>query len=292
MGRANGRRGDLRGAVRVAGDINEMTSDIASGTEDPGRATRLHELVARGQPAYGGWCMLPSPLAAEVMSASGPDWLCIDLQHGLIGEAEMRLMVQAVAIRGTPVVARVAWNEPGAIMRALDAGVDGVIVPMVNSAEEARRAAGATRFPPDGYRSWGPLRPVLAEPGYSPGFANQRAVCLAMVETIQAFENVDAILKQPGVDGIFVGPRDLSISLGGAPSGLDGSPELREIAEHVVRACGQRGLVAAAFCGPAEEALRWRDMGYRLLALQPDATLLAGSLAHELAVAREAASET
>ncbi|HEY1275945.1 MAG TPA: aldolase/citrate lyase family protein [Thermoleophilaceae bacterium] len=236
--------------------------------------------------------MLPSPLAAEVQSASGPDWLCIDLQHGLIGEEEMRVMVQAVAIRGTPVVARVAWNEPGAIMRALDAGVDGVIVPMVNSPEEARRAAEATRFPPDGNRSWGPLRPALAEPDYSPARANRQVVCLVMVETVQAFEQLDAILEQPGVDGIFVGPRDLSISLGGAPSGLDGSHELREIADRVARACAQRGLVAAAFCGVAQEARRWRDLGYSLLALQPDATLLAAGLAHELALARETTSTT
>src|SRR5206468_11043085 len=116
-----------------------MSYEIAgSGREQAAR--RLREIVSERQVAHGAWCMIPSAFAAEVQSAAGCDWLCVDLQHGLMDEEEMRLMVQAAAIRGTPVVVRVPWNEPGAIMRALDAGAEGVLVPMVNTAEEAAMA--------------------------------------------------------------------------------------------------------------------------------------------------------
>src|SRR5206468_7835530 len=141
------------------------------------------------------------------------------LQHGLIDEAAMRGMVQAAAIRDTPVLVRVPWNEPGAIMRALDAGAEGVIVPMVNTVAEARAAAGASRYPPLGYRSWGPLRSGMAQRDFNPALGNEQVLCLVMIETHEAVENVDAILEVPGVDGVFVGPNDLAISHSGASEG-------------------------------------------------------------------------
>lgn len=97
----------------------------------------MRALISDGRTAYGGWCMIPGAFAAEIVSASGCDWICIDQQHGLIDDAAMRVMVQATAIRRTPTLVRVPWDEPAPIMRALDAGADGVIVPMVNSAEDA-----------------------------------------------------------------------------------------------------------------------------------------------------------
>ena len=105
----------------------------------------MRRLIMEGRVAYGGWCMIPSPFVAEIVSASGCDWLCIDQQHGLIDDAAMRVMVQAAAIRRTPTLVRVPWNEPASIMRSLDAGADGVIVPMVNTRKEAEQGAYANR---------------------------------------------------------------------------------------------------------------------------------------------------
>ena len=152
-----------------------MSYEVAGNGEVPELGLGMRGLIDSGHVALGGWCMIPSAFGAEIVSASGCDWVCIDQQHGLIDDGDMRLMVQATAIRRTPTVVRVPWNEPGAIMRALDAGADGVIIPMVNSKEEAERAAFATRYPPGGYRSWGALRSGMARRDFSPASANTRA---------------------------------------------------------------------------------------------------------------------
>lgn len=230
--------------------------------------------------------MLPSPLVAEIVSASGADWLCIDLQHGLIGDEVMRLMVQAAAIRGTPVVVRVPWNEPATIMRALDAGADGVIIPMVNTGEDARAAAAATRFPPRGIRSWGPLRPAMAHPGFTTDLGNELAVCIVMVETVEAVENLDEILDAPEVNGVFLGPRDLAISVTASAGGADISDRLSEMMALVADGCRRRGLVAATFCETTDEVERAQGMGYTLLGLRPDAVLLGDGMRQQLAAAR------
>lgn len=246
----------------------------------------LREIVSERQAAYGGWCTIPSAFATEIVSASGCDWLCIDLQHGLVGEEAMRVMVQAAAIRKTPALVRVAWNEPSAIMRALDAGADGVIVPMVNTAEEARRAAAASHYPPVGSRSWGPLRSTMAQPGFNPAIGNEQAVCLVMIETVEAFENSEEILSEPGVDGVFVGPNDLCISHTGSCDGAESLPRQLEMMEHIAQVALQRGLVAGTMCSSGDDVLRWQRMGYTLLSLPSEAALLANAIAGEIRAAR------
>jgi 4-hydroxy-2-oxoheptanedioate aldolase len=247
----------------------------------------LRQIVQERRVSHGGWCMLPSTLATEVVSASGCDWLCLDLQHGLIGDDAMRTMVQAAAIRATPVAVRVPWNEPAAIMRALDAGAGGVIVPMVNTAAEAERAVAATRFPPLGYRSWGPLRSLMADPGFNPARGNEQSVCMVMVETVEAFENLEAILEVPGVDCVFVGPNDLAISHTGATAVAGGSERDVAMIREIAAACLRHGVAAAISCGSGEEARRWQAMGYTLLALPSDAALIGDGMASVLAAARE-----
>jgi 4-hydroxy-2-oxoheptanedioate aldolase len=254
----------------------------ANGTESLGRG--LRRIISEGRVAYGGWCMVPSAFGAEVVSASGCDWLCIDQQHGLIADDVMFMMVQAAAIRRTPVLVRVPWNQPAPIMRALDAGADGVIVPMVNTAEEAVAAVAASRYPPAGYRSFGPLRPGMAQPGFSPATGNAQVVVLVMVETVQAFENLDSILEVAGVDGVLVGPFDLTISHTGETGGAASSPRDVQMIEQIARACTKRGRVAAI--SGITDAARWREAGFTLLSLPSDAALLGEGLAAALAVAR------
>jgi 4-hydroxy-2-oxoheptanedioate aldolase len=258
-----------------------------AGTASATAGRSLRQIVQERQVAYGGWCMLPSSLAAEVVSASGCDWLCLDTQHGLIDDGAMRTMVQAAAIRATPVVVRVPWNEPASIMRALDAGADGVVVPMVNTAEEAERAVAASRYPPLGYRSWGPLRSLMADAGFNPARGNEQTICIVMVETVEAFENLEAILQVPGVDSVLVGPSDLTISHTGDNSGAASTERDVAMIREIAAACSRHGVAAAISCGSGEEARRFRAMGYTLLALPSDGALLGAGMASTLAAARE-----
>jgi 4-hydroxy-2-oxoheptanedioate aldolase len=249
----------------------------------------LRRILTDGNVAYGGWCMIPSAFSAEVVSASGCAWMCIDQQHGLIGDQAMWAMMQAAAIRRTPVLVRVPWNEPAPIMRALDAGADGVIVPMVNTAEQAAAAVAASRYPPAGYRSFGPLRSGMAQPEFTPHLGNEQTVVLVMVETVEAFDNLDAILDVPGVDGVLVGPNDLTISYTGETSGAASSPRDVEMIEHIAAACiaHQRtpAISAVAADGP-----RWEAAGYKMISLASDVALIGDGMQAALAAVGSKAS--
>jgi 4-hydroxy-2-oxoheptanedioate aldolase len=237
-----------------------------------GKAT-LRQLWDGGGVTLGGWCSIPNSFAAEVMAASF-DWVCIDMQHGLTGQDTMIGMLQSLAITRTPAFVRVSWNNPPEIMRALDAGAQGVIVPMINSAAEARAAVGACRYPPDGYRSWGPSRNALYSTRLVPAEINQQVICAVMVETAQGVESVEQILDVPGVDAVFVGPSDLAVSMGLDPARAALEPAHEQRVRVVLDACRRRGVVAGIFCGGSEVAIRWRDAGARMLALQTDARML------------------
>jgi 4-hydroxy-2-oxoheptanedioate aldolase len=249
----------------------------------------LRELVRSGRTGHGAWCMLAGGLITEVVTAAGPDWICLDTQHGLIDDASMRTMVQAAELRGTPVFVRVPWNDEAAIMRALDAGAEGIIVPMVNSEAEARKAAGASRYPPVGFRSWGPLRSGMAIAGFDPPTGNDRTVCLVMVETIEGVENLDAILDVPGVDGVMVGPNDLAISHAGTNKDCTIDPKNLGLIQTIADGCQKRGLAAGISCANAEEAHRFEAMGYTLLGLPSDAALLGSALVQVLSDSRAGA---
>ncbi len=260
--------------------------EVASSSETDSLGRGLRQIISAGKVAFGGWCMVASPFVAEAVSASGCDWLGIDQQHGLIGDEAMFAMVQAAAIRRTPVLVRVPWNAPAPIMRALDAGADGVIVPMVNTPEEAAAAVAASRYPPTGYRSFGPLRAGMAQPSFSPSSGNEQVVLLVMVETLQAFENLESILDVPGLDGVLVGPFDLTISYTGETSGAASSARDVEMIEEIARACARRGLVAAISGITVADVARWREAGYTLLTLPSDAALIGDGMAAAVAAAR------
>jgi 4-hydroxy-2-oxoheptanedioate aldolase len=225
-----------------------------------------------GEPTLGTWCTIPSSWTAEVAARSGHDWVCIDTQHGLIGYDAMLPMLQAVAAGGVPSFVRVPWNEPGAIMKALDAGADGVIVPMVNSVEEAQTVVGACRYPPDGYRSMGPIRSRATLGDW------RLPICVIMIETVQAVRRADEILSVAGVDAVFVGPNDLAVSAG-LDSGYDGRhPDHRRMIETVANSAKAHGVVAGIMCGSPEVALQWQKTGYQMLALDSDTRLLTVAL--------------
>jgi 4-hydroxy-2-oxoheptanedioate aldolase len=232
----------------------------------------LREVLTGSKAALGGWCVIPGSFTAEIVARAGFDWVCIDVQHGLIGYQEMLGMLQAVAVVGVPAVVRVPWNDPGWIMKALDAGAAGVIIPMVNSPAEAAAAVGACRYPPEGYRSWGPTRASLGVADYSPERANHSVICAVMVETVAALERLGEILSVPGVDAVFIGPSDFALSMGLGPRSDE--PEHRRLLEAVPAVCRDHGVVPGIACANAELLARWRQAGYTMLATPSDLVML------------------
>jgi 4-hydroxy-2-oxoheptanedioate aldolase len=256
-------------------------------SRDPGRSRFP---APPGTASSGAWLNLVDPLAAYTLAAAGFDWLCVDEQHGGAGPAETAALIGAVVAAAggaeggggdeggggaAEVLVRVPWNRPEYIGRALDSGARGVIVPMVDSAADAEAAASACRYPPRGSRSWGPSRTGYSVPGGGVvPESNDRVLCLVMVETREALQRVEEIAAVPGVDGIFVGPYDLAIALGGAVDDLlaDGAPGAP--LPRIVEACRTAGIVAGAYAGSVERATALRERGFDLLAVTSDTELL------------------
>ena len=248
----------------------------------------LRALWQSGGVAHGAWLSMPSTISAEVVARSGFDYVCIDLQHGLVGYEMAVQMLQALDLAASAPVVRVPWNEPGIIGRMLDAGAMSIIVPMVNSPAEARAAAAACRYAPAGARSFGPLRPFLRDgPGYYAS-ANAEVACIPMIETAQAVANLDAILDVPGIDAVYVGPADLSITLGLPPGNNDDRPEFVAALEKIVAACRARGIVPGIHASAALAARR-RAQGFRMITVSADQLALGDGVRADLKRAREGA---
>jgi 4-hydroxy-2-oxoheptanedioate aldolase len=196
--------------------------------------------VDGGTRAVGSWVLGPSGLGAEILGSAGFDFLLLDAQHGGVTWDNMLTVLQGMGTSPTTALVRVGWNNPELIMRALDLGATGVVVPMVSTPEEAARAAAATRYPPAGNRSFGPVRRPA-----SPAQANENVLCLPMIETAEGLANLEAIVTTDGVDGVFVGPVDLALALG--HTAIDYSavhPAVLEAIEEIVRVCHLHGKLA------------------------------------------------
>jgi 4-hydroxy-2-oxoheptanedioate aldolase len=234
----------------------------------------LRELWDRGDVTIGGWCGIGNGFAAEVMAHAGFDWLCVDTQHGIIGYEAMVSMLQGASAGGTPAFVRVQSNDPAAITHALDAGAEGVIVPMVNTVAEAEIAVAACRYPPDGIRSWGPTRAALGRPDFQPANGGRSVICAVMIETAAGVANVAEIARVPGLDAIFVGPSDLAITHGFAPSGTGWGAEHDSLIRSILAACIDAGVVAGISCPDVEWARRWGALGFRMLGVGSDISFL------------------
>ncbi|MCL3859754.1 aldolase/citrate lyase family protein [Actinotalea sp. K2] len=238
-------------------------------------AAHLRDLWARDLPAFGLWSVLADPAVAEVLAASPFDYVCLDLQHGVATFSELPDLLRSMRGAGLAPVVRVPWNEPAGVMRALDTGAAAVLVPMVNSADDARRAAAACRFPPVGERSWGPMwgdsRPDGALP---PAQQDAAVLCLVMVETQAGVDALEEIVRVPGVDGVYIGPNDLALGCGHGRATYRDSAEVDALIEHVVTTCRAAGVVAGLHCSDPEMALHWAGRGVRLLTAAQDTTLL------------------
>lgn len=225
------------------------------------------------QPAIGGWLQVPGSFSAEIMANAGFDWVCVDLQHGIIDYTAMVPMLQAISTTATVPLVRVPWNETGIIGKALDAGARGVIVPMVNTGSEAAAAVAACRYAPRGHRSYGPTRAA-----YYAGFdyfehANDDVICTVMVETREALENLDDILSVEGVDAVFVGPADLSITLGLKPAADNPDEVFVAAIDRILDACKRHGVVPG-IAGNPKTAPKRIEQGFLLVEAASDAALL------------------
>jgi 4-hydroxy-2-oxoheptanedioate aldolase len=238
-------------------------------------ANRVREIWKAGGTVVNGWLAIPSAFSAEMFSQAGWDSVTVDLQHGVQDYLSCVACFQGMQPHGVTPMVRVPWNEFGIIGKVLDAGAYGVICPMINTAEEARRLVSACRYPPQGQRSNGPIRA-----GAYGGFgtyqktANAEILVMPMIETRQALDNLDAILDVEGIDAIYIGPSDLGFSLGLEPRLDREEPEVLKIYERLLEAVARRGIVAGIHNGTPAYATRMIRMGFRLVTLSNDVGIM------------------
>jgi 4-hydroxy-2-oxoheptanedioate aldolase len=245
----------------------------------------LRDVIKAEGVAFGAWSIMPAPFATEVLARSGHDWMCVDMQHGHVGSVESLMpLLQVINAHDVPAFVRIPWKTNFSVaMHAVDYGAQGVIVPMVDTAEEAADVVRALRYPPEGERSWAPVRARLLLDNYSPAKANEHVFCFVMIETRSGLDHVDEILSVPGVDGAYVGPNDLSVSHGGPPLPTSKNPLLCELAQRVLEACKRSGRVAGFHADGPDEALYWAGQGFQVLNVSTDAGLIAAGSAANVA---------
>src|SRR3954469_24593670 len=238
------------------------------------RPNRLREIWAAGKPAIGGWCNTPGGFTAELMASQGWDAVTIDTQHGLIGYSEMLAMLQAVSTTEAVPLVRVSWNQPGEIMRALDSGAYGVICPMVNDTVEAAQFVQACRYPPAGYRSSGPTRAAIYGGADYLAQANGEMLAFAMIETAGGLANLDAICATPGLDGVYIGPSDLSLAMGGPPGQDSQRPELLAAFDRIMAACRKAGIKVGVHTNSVAYSQQMIERGFDLVTVGSDVRYL------------------
>ena len=252
------------------------------------RENRLRTLWKSGGAAINGWLAIPNGFSAETMAHQGWDSLTIDLQHGVVDYASMIPMLQAISTTDTVPVVRVPWLDPAALMKTLDAGAYGVICPMINTADEARRLVAYTHYAPRGTRSFGPVRALLYGGADYPAHANDTIVTFAMIETAQALDNLDAIMSVEGLDAVYIGPSDLSLALGCRPVFDDVDPPVAQAIDHILARAKAHGLMAGIHNGTPEGALARIAKGFQFVTVSSDARLMAAGSQQVLAKMRAA----
>lgn len=250
----------------------------------------LRARLARPEPLLFSWMSIPSPNLAAQMARLPIEGVCLDMQHGMIGASDAPLMLAAINAAGRPAIVRVLWNDPGIVGQALDAGAAAVIAPMINSRAEAEALVRAAKYPPVGGRSWGGYTALQAS-GLTPAEylqeANRLTQVFAMIETTRALDNLDEIAATPGLDGLFVGPSDLSITLSNG-AGIDKTgPQTIAAMERVVAAARKYKLVAGAFGGAADVVKTYRKLGFTFIAAGVDVDLLQSGAAALVKAAAE-----
>lgn len=249
----------------------------------------LAQLLRQGTCLFTAWCGLPEPAIAGLLAREGFDAVVLDMQHGAIDLSSAFQAVPLIAAAGKPALVRIPVGDFASASRLLDAGVSGVIAPMINTIEDAKRFATFAKFPPIGQRSWGP-HGALAVSGLEPGAyfekANGLTVSLAMVETREALSIIDDILAEPGIDGVFIGPSDLSIALSGGRDINPTGAEVEKALDHALMRAKAAGKVAGIYAATGTRAAELARKGFHLAAIASDTSLLRAGAQAALAAAR------
>lgn len=251
---------------------------------------KVKQLWQEGKPVINGWLSIGNGFSAEVVASQGYDSVVIDMQHGLLEYTQVVQMMQAIRNSEVVPIVRVPWLDPPQIMKALDAGAYGILCPMINNREEAELLVSCMRYPPEGNRSFGPIRAVYSAGADYYGKANSQVFCLAMVETVEGMKNLEEIASTPGLDGIYIGPADLALTLtnGRLPPGVDYQEEdMIEAYKTILAAAHAAGIKACMHCGSPEYAKRAVDWGFDFVSLLNDVRMLAAAASASTGRARE-----
>ncbi|WP_207461725.1 aldolase/citrate lyase family protein [Azospirillum sp. SYSU D00513] len=249
----------------------------------------LADRMRSGTPALSAWCGIPEPAVAGLLANEGFDAVTLDMQHGGFDFAAAARTIPLVAAAGKPSIARIPVGDFATAARLLDAGASAIISPMINSAEDARLFGGFVKFPPLGQRSWGPYG-AMSLAGRQPADylaeANGYSLALAMIETREALDNLDEILAVPMIDGIFIGPFDLSIALSNGASIAPEGAEARSALDHAFARARAVGKFAGVYAATGETAGSMVRQGYDLVAVGFDAGFLRAGAQATLSAAK------
>jgi 4-hydroxy-2-oxoheptanedioate aldolase len=249
--------------------------------------TDLKQKWAEGKPTFGGWCTSGSAFTAEVIAAEGFDFVGLDVQHGLYGYESVVSAIRGVNTTSAASIVRVPSLDLGFAGKILDAGANGIIFPVVETADDAAAAVKACRYYPQGARSFGPVRAGLLF-GRDPEVLAQLAVCIVMIETARAVDNVEQIVSVEGVDAVFIGPGDLAITYG-MPVAAAPVPGVHADAIEAVRqSASKAGVAVGMYCPDAEAALKLAAEGYTFLPISADTHWVASTARAALAAVRGA----
>jgi len=245
----------------------------------PAPANRLKRALAAGQRQYGLWLDLGSDNVAELAARSGFDWCLVDAEHGPNDLRRIEGQLRAIAAGGAEAVVRVPIGQDWVLKRVLDLGAQTVLVPMVDTAAEARAMARAVRYPPQGTR--GVAAAVARCSGWNlvPDYtrnADEEVCLLVQAESRAAIENLDAILATDGVDGVFVGPADLAADMGHLDT--PDTPAVRAVIDEAIRRIAASGKIAGIIAFTPEDVARYAELGARFLGVGADAVVLSSAL--------------
>ena len=252
------------------------------------RKNKLKEIFKQGGFAVNGWLQIPNSFTAELMANQNWDSLTLDMQHGVIDYSSAIAMLQAISTTNVVPLARVNWNEPGQIMKILDAGAYGIICPMVSNRKEAENFVQACMYPPKGYRSYGPIRGlVYGGPDYADE-ANNEILKFAMIETKESLNNLDEIMQTPGLDGIYIGPADLSLAVGKKPSfdKPEGDP-VYEVIMKILEHAKKNKIVAGIQNAQPEYADKMIKKGFQLVTIGTDQRFMTAAAKGALSIIRK-----
>ena len=252
------------------------------------RKNKLKEIFKKGGSAINGWLQIPNSFTAELMANQNWDSLTLDMQHGVIDYSHAISMLQAISTTEVVPLARVNWNEPGQIMKILDAGAYGIICPMVSNRKEAENFVQACMYPPKGYRSYGPIRGlVYGGPDYADE-ANNEILKFAMIETKESLDNLDEIMQTPGLDGIYIGPADLSLAIGEKPSfdKPEGDP-VYEVIMKILEHAKKNKVIAGIQNAQPEYAHKMIKKGFQLVTIGTDQRFMVAAAKAALGIIRK-----